>query len=94
MFNMVSQWVKKLRHGGTLVIGGTDCYELSRNYVLGNLNTLEFNSAMFGNQESPWSMKQSSMSLKDLVDLMESVGLHVMKKRVYGVQMVVEAKRD
>ena len=29
MFNMVSHWIKKLRHGGILVIGGTDCYELS-----------------------------------------------------------------
>jgi len=94
MFNIISAWCKKLRHGGKIILGGTDSYELARNYLLGNVDTITYNKAIYGTQDAAWNIKRSCISLKDLVDLLQQLGLKIKKKRLDGVQMVVEAQRD
>jgi len=91
---LVQMWIKKLRKGGKLILGGTDLYEICKNVMNGNANTVQANLLLYGNQESNWNMKRGQINLKDLVDLMNESGLKVMKKRLDGVEMCVEAVRD
>lgn len=86
--------VKKMRHGSKIIIGGTDLYEICKNVVNFNANTVQANLLLYGNQQNAWNIKRGQITLKDLVDLMDECGLKVIKKRLEGVEMCVEAIRD
>lgn len=93
ILNFLTYYVKKLRHKGKLIIGGTDLYSLCKAVVTKNLNVLLTNHLLHGEQTHPWDFKYGQISLDDLVDLLKSLGLKILKKRVNGYKMVVEAER-
>lgn len=94
MMPAVTHWVKKLRHNGKIILGGTDVYELSKRVVRGEINTIQANELLFGNQDSTWSVKRGQINMKDLVDLLQELGLKVTKKVLVDMTMVVEAVRE
>lgn len=94
MMPVVTHWVKKLRHNGKIILGGTDVYELSKRVVRGEINTIQANELLFGNQDSTWSVKRGQINMKDLVDLLQELGLKVTKKVLVDMTMVVEAVRE
>jgi Fe2+ or Zn2+ uptake regulation protein len=48
---------------------------------------------MHGNFEEAWSVKLSHTTMEDLVSFLESQGIKVTKKRLQGVNMLVEGER-
>lgn len=90
----VTQLLKKLRHGGKIILGGTDIYEVSKQLMNGKINTQDCNIIMYGSQKSTWDIKRSSLTLVDLSDLLVQLGLRITKKRIAGIEMIVEAIRD
>ena len=91
--SVILNWVSKLRHGGVIVIGGKDLWHVSKCYSQRLINTEEFNKAVFGNQEHKKDYRQSHVTMTEVVSKLESLGLKVLKKRVNGYEMVVEAVR-
>ena len=86
-------WVKKLRHGGKIVVGGTDVSLVCMMFNKKALDLTQFNKIIHGEQKSGWDFKASHLSIKELAELLEGLGLNILKKRHSHFQMSVEAQR-
>lgn len=89
----ITNWVSKLRHGGKIILGGYDIYEVAKRIVRGEIETDLANVLLYGQQTGVWDVQRCQITLTDLVDLMTHLGLKVTKKRLDGVDMIVEAVR-
>lgn len=91
---IVDHWVKKLRHGGTLIIGFTDIYEVAREFVNFNLSTTEVNKAFHGEQGRPEHVKRCSFTTAGMSEYLAILhDMNIIKKRLNGFDAVVEAQR-
>lgn len=86
---VLEYWAKLLRHGGKLIVGGTDAGELSREFFLGNIPVQDLNKIVYGEN----ARKSSLNYTVGIVELLESFGLVVDKKRINGTKFIIEAKR-
>jgi len=93
METIIGAWVKKLRHGGKIILGGKDIYEIAKRIVRGEFDTKVANLVMYGSQSGVWDISRGKINLKDLVDLLERFGLQITKKKLNGIDMLVEAQR-
>ena len=90
---LVTLFIKKLRHGGRLILGGTDLYSVCQDIFNGKINTREANYLLHGEHKNQWDFRHCQISLLDLCDLFEKLGLKLNKKRVDGYKMIVEGER-
>lgn len=80
----------KLRHGGKLIIGGTDITLVAKAIVTQQLNLVDANNLIHGvNCE-----KHTQISMSDLIDLLRSLGLVVTRKVIDGYGFFVEGVRN
>ena len=84
----------KLRLKGKLIIGGNDIYEIAKNLVVGGIDSLEANHLLFGKIEQTWEIKRCCINIQDLVDLLNQLGMKIVKKQLVGMKMLVEAIRE
>ena len=89
----IAHWIKKLRHGGRIVIYGTDSYEVCKQLMQRTIDIDQFNHLIHGEFTQPWDVKMSHMSIGDLQNELESHGIKILKKRVNGFSMVIEGER-
>lgn len=89
----IGHWVSKLRHKGKIVIGGHDIYEIAKIISQHGVSIEEISDVLHGQQNNPWEFKASHTTAADLASTLEEYGLKVLKKRVNGFKMVVEAIR-
>ncbi len=82
-------WVKLLRHGGKLIVGGTDLYEVSKAVSNQTLNIKEANEVLHGSGVE----RINQLSIVDLLELLKSLGLNIITRRINGFKMVVVAVR-
>ena len=85
----IQNYVKKLKKGGSITIAGTDAYLLSGEMVKRNLSAVEYNSKIFGGP-SAYQLKMSIISVTDVVGILESLNVRVMKKQINSVNYIVE----
>ena len=93
ILNTLRHYVGKLRHGGKLIIGGTDLHSVCQAIVTKQLNCVEANHLLHGEQNNTWAFKYGQINLDDLVKLLSDLGLKIMKKRLNSYKMCVEAIR-
>tara|TARA_R110002051_G_C8474075_1_gene460555 strand:- start:34 stop:504 length:471 start_codon:yes stop_codon:yes gene_type:complete len=89
----IGHWVSKLRHKGRIVIGGHDIYEISKIISQQGVSAEEISEVLHGKQNNPWEFKASHTTASNLAETLEQHGLKVLKKRVSGFKMIVEAIR-
>ena len=89
----IGHWVTKLRHKGRIVIGGHDIYEITKIVSQQGISAEEISSVLHGEQNNPWEFKASHTTATDLAKTLEQHGLKILKKRVSGFKMIVEAVR-
>lgn len=94
ILNVVDNYVKKLRHGGRIIIGGTDFVEVAKKVATGEMHVHEANVAIFGKSKLAWESKQGCYSVADLVGLLTEKGLLLEVKRVNGTSFIVSAYRE
>ena len=83
-------FIKLLRHGGCLIVGGTDLYEVSKAVTNQTLNIREANEILHGINAD----RVNQMSIIDLCEILKSLGLKIMSQRINGFKMVVTAVRE
>ena len=83
---LIDSWIKKLRHGGKLVIGGVDAFEVCRAVAHTSLSIKEFNQIIHEG-------RSSQISISELSEILSRKGLTILKKRLSGFNMIVEAQR-
>ena len=89
----LSHWIKKLRHGGKIIVTSVDAREVSRSFYRKEIDIEIFNKAMHGNFLEPWDVRLSHSTLEELSSFFESQDLKVTKKRINGIKLIVEAQR-
>ena len=94
IFAFLSYCKKKMRHGGKLVIGGTDINEVCRNFVNGKYNNETVNKIIYGDSMEASRIKLGIYEANKISNTVQQLGLKVIKKRVDGLKFVVEASRD
>lgn len=87
---LIEYWSKLLRHGGKIILGGTDLSQLSRETYLGNVSVLDYNNMVYGNV----ARKSSINHMIGIVELLKSFGLKINKQRINSVSFIVEAERQ
>ena len=80
----LAHWVKKIRHGGKIIVTSIDAYEVSKSFYRKNFDIDMFNKAIHGNFSAPWDVRLSHTTIEELSDFFQSQGLNVTKKRING----------
>lgn len=89
----VTHWIKKLRHGGTITIGGLDLREVARRLSSHQISIDEANLLVYGEQSSPWQCRKAAVSLPLMADQLQRTGLVVTGKSYREVFYSVTARR-
>ena len=89
----LSNWTKKLRHKGRIIVGGTDAYEASKQFSQGVISLSQYNYIVHGSMGSPWEVKLSHNTVSSLESSLKFLGIKILKKRINGLNMVIEGER-
>jgi len=84
--DLLSAWVKKLRHGGKIVLGGVEIDEVCKAFITKAIDINQFNNLVHEG-------RISQISSDDLDKLLIEHGLKITKKRTDNFNMIVEAVR-
>jgi hypothetical protein len=90
---VIDNWVSKLRHQGTIVIGGTDAYEVCKMFSQNAIDLQELNNLFHGQQTQEWDVRLNQLTLQTVSEELEKRGLKTLKKRINGFKFSVEAER-
>ena len=90
----LSHWIKKLRHGGKIVVGGIDAYETCRLFFQQKIDLQSFNALIHGDFSSPWDVRLSHLTMEELSNYFIKHDLQILKKGVEGFRMFVKGERQ
>ena len=86
----IQHWITKLRHGGKIVIGGKDLWQISKALYYKIINTKQANEAIHGNEKK---LRHNQLTMEELTSILEKQDLKILKKRINSLDMSVEAQR-
>lgn len=89
IYNILKYWSSLCRYQGKLIVGGTDLIELSKYTSLGTIDSLHYNTIVFGLNYK----KLCIHSMNDIVNYLLKLNLTIIKKRINNLQYIIEAKR-
>tara|TARA_Y100001938_G_C8081944_1_gene429685 strand:- start:352 stop:828 length:477 start_codon:yes stop_codon:yes gene_type:complete len=89
----LENWIKKIRIGGKIVIGGIDMFEVCKSVSLYEIDTFDANILLHGDQTKPYIIRKSNFTAVGLSEYLESKGFKIIKKRIKNYRMVVEGER-
>ena len=89
----LSNWARKLRHKGKIIVGGTDIHETCKQFFHKVIPLEDFNKIIHGTLENPWEVKLSHNTLLGLQEELEGLGIKILKRRINGLNMVIEGER-
>jgi hypothetical protein len=87
LLDCITNWVSKLRHNGKLTITGNDAEVLCKAYLNGELDTKEFNEALFEKSN------KSCFTSDDIGIILTTLGLRLTSKQLQGHKYIITAKR-
>lgn len=82
--DVLNHWVSKIRHGGTLTIGGLDLRSVARGISDYRLSINDANLLIYGAQQAAWQHRRSASTLQIILEVLTSKGLKAIKKRYDG----------
>ncbi|MAF25294.1 hypothetical protein CL634_06930 [bacterium] len=91
LISTLNHWVSKLRHGGRIVVGAIDLYEVARGIHIRDIELSDSNTILYGEDEL--KIKRNIFPTSSLVDFFNDQNMPVLKIRVDGYNMIVEAER-
>lgn len=94
LYSVLANWVSKLRHGGKLIVGGSELLECCKSVMLGQINVAEANKLFYNEKRTPWHVNFGMYECNEIVGLLTDFGLRIEKKRINGNTFVIEAYRE
>jgi len=86
-------WVKKLRRGGKIIIGGIDAHQISKMFYYKEISIEKFNLLTHGQFSKSWDVLMSHTTIEDLQQKLKDCGIKILKKRIDGFNLVIEGER-
>lgn len=90
---VLEHWIGKLSHGGLLHLSVVDLGEVSRAFLAGSLSLDETNTLLHGEQDGPMRHRQCSLTMAQLVGVLEHKGLKILRKHLVHFRATVSAQR-
>ena len=94
MVSIIEHWIKKLRHGGSITIGGIDCYAIARDIVSHKINLQDLNVILYGSEAPSWDVRRNIFTMPSLIDHLKEWDLQIVKSKIDKYEIVVEAIRQ
>ncbi len=93
LYSVIQHWVSKLAHGGKIILGGKDILEVSKLVVTGSIGNSDSNKVFYGVNNSSLGLQRGMYECNEIVSILSELGLHIDKKRINGLDFIVEAHR-
>jgi hypothetical protein len=90
---VITNWIRKLRHHGLITISFTELYLLVKDIKDRGLNLEEANLAIHGNQQKPWRVRRCTPSMEYIMDLLKSNNIKILSKRLIGHTAIIKGMR-
>lgn len=93
IYYVLDKWLSKLSIGGKIIVVENDIDIIVNQYNNGMINSEEINKLLFGDK-SIGIAKTSCFSMFTVKDFFENKGLKIMKVKIDGTEVIVEAQRN
>lgn len=90
---VLNHWLGKLAHGATITLGQPDIREIARAVLNRTIDLNVANELLYGSQQAPGGERRNVLTMDQLVAVLESKGLKVLRKRIQDHRCVVVAQR-
>lgn len=94
LMNFITEWAKKLRHGGKFILGGVDGFDVAKRYARQEITTQEYNAMLYGPQKTAWGYFLGNMPLHEITNIFEGIGLRIEKREVNNGHFIVVGVRQ
>lgn len=93
LYDVIAHWCTKLAHGGRIILGGTDMLEVAKMVITAELGNADCNKMIYGHSNSSWGFNKGMYEANEIAGILVELGLELDKKRIDGINYVVEAHR-
>ena len=93
MISTINHWVGKLRHGGSISIGGVDSYAIARDIISKRIDLQSMNTILYGSETPSWDIRRNVFTMGSLVGHLKDLGLKIQRSRIDQYEIIVEAIR-
>jgi hypothetical protein len=93
LYSTIQHWVSKLAHGGSIVLGGRDLLEVSKTVINGGSSNSDCNKMFYGVNNSAAGISKGMYEANEIAGILMELGLKLDKKRINGIDFIVEAHR-
>ena len=91
LISTLNHWISKLRRGGRIVVGAIDLYEIARQIHIRDIELSESNTFLYGEDEL--RIKRNIFPTSSLIDFFNDNNMPILKVKLDGHNMIVEAER-
>lgn len=91
---VLTNWARKIKFGGKIVIGFLDAYEIARNFNNGFINLEVYNALIHGSGEKPYMVKRTCLNTSLIKQMLSKLGFKMMKHKINNFNITVEAVRQ
>jgi hypothetical protein len=93
VFDALDNWAKKLRHSGTLTIGGVDLREVAKAVSVQQIGINDANAVLYGDHNEPYKYRKSAFTLQYVIQLLQLRGLETVSKQIKNLRYCVTVRR-
>lgn len=86
-------WIKKIRHGGTITIGGIDMREISHAFLNNKISLTEANILLYGAQRAPYEYRKATLTIQHVINMFKERGFKLERKQIIQYHYYVTARR-
>lgn len=91
---VIDNWVKKIRIGGKIVIGGVDLFEVCKCLSQYKIDISDANALIHGQQNKPYMLRKVNFTAIGISEyLKDRFGFEIISKNINNFKMSVEARR-
>lgn len=89
--DLLDSWIRKLKHGGNLILSNFDSTLMCKAIVNREINYQDVNTIFYGHSNLP---KKSCHTINVLADILQHKFLKIMRKNVYNYRFVLIGQRQ
>lgn len=90
---VLTNWISKVRHGGTIAIGGVDIMAVARGLVRQEISLTQANVLLYGQQSAPWEYRKATIDMQTVISTLQKFDFKIIQKRIVNYTYVVKAER-
>lgn len=91
--NFLQIVTSKLRKNGVITITGTDCFEVCRAFMNGEIDIATYNTLVFGSGNHPWAYSSGISSIVQIEGILKELGITIISLSLEKHKYVISGVR-